>query len=57
MWLTMEPTGGGPGAWPELELVNSASQRAMRAAGEGSRCLFSQLFSGQSLPMHSKCRQ
>ena len=33
MWLTMEPTSGGEGAWPELELVNSASQRAVRASG------------------------
>ena len=32
-WLTMEPTSGGRGAWPELERVNDVARRTLTASG------------------------
>mmetsp|Transcript_16192 Transcript_16192/g.25144 ORF Transcript_16192/g.25144 Transcript_16192/m.25144 type:complete len:98 (+) Transcript_16192:2-295(+) len=33
IWLTMEPTSGGKGAWPELEKVNQVADRTLRQSG------------------------
>jgi hypothetical protein len=30
VWLTMEPTSGGRGAWPELEKINDVASRTFR---------------------------
>ena len=33
LWLTMEPTSGGRGAWPELEKVNDVARRTLTISG------------------------
>lgn len=33
LWLSMEPTSGGRGAWPELERVNDVARRTLTASG------------------------
>mmetsp|Transcript_66983 Transcript_66983/g.97989 ORF Transcript_66983/g.97989 Transcript_66983/m.97989 type:complete len:164 (+) Transcript_66983:1-492(+) len=33
VWLTMEPTSGGQGAWPELEKVNDVAKRTLTMSG------------------------
>ncbi|EKX31590.1 hypothetical protein GUITHDRAFT_149209, partial [Guillardia theta CCMP2712] len=33
IWLSMEPTSGGKGSWPELEAVNEVARRTWNSTG------------------------